>query len=570
MEKYLWLYIVIGVIILIILIYSIATSKRRKKARLLAKIRAAYGVLPKREYTDEEFRKIRSFYELLKAEGGYRVDDITWNDLDMDSVFIAMNHTFSSPGEEELYDLLREPSFDEEELRERERVTQYFIDNAAAREAFQIRFASIGRTRKFSLAEFVGQFKSLELKDDLHYLLRTFILIIAIASIFFNVVIGILVLIGVMIFNIYKYYKEKGDVEPYYISLSAIASLIDAADQIGSQTLKELDPVKEYIEDLRENCKPVKSLKRDMKWLGSGTIAGAGGDIMQVVLDYLRMITHLDFLKFNRMVRKVQNCEENILGLYWTMGLLEAMIAIGSYRQTIPFFCTAEFCGNEKKLAIKDEYHPLIKEPVANSFEEERSLLLTGSNASGKSTFLRTTALAVLMAQTVNTVHAHSYKGGFFRIYSSMALRDDIESAQSYFIVEITSLKRIMDASGGKGAPVLAFVDEVLRGTNTVERIAASSEILRNLSQKNAMLVAATHDIELTELLEDCYSNYHFEEEIVDDEIRFNYILKKGRATTRNAIKLLSVMGYGKDVVTAAEQTAERFMKEGVWTHSQK
>ena len=511
--------------------------------------------------------KIRSYFEQVKGDG-YYVDDITWNDLDMDSVFIAMNHTFSSAGEEVLYDLLREPVFDADELAERERVTQYFLQNDPAREAFQIRYASIGRTRKFSLVEFLGQFRELELKDDLHYLLRTILLVIAIGSIFINVLLGILALLGVMVFNIYKYYKEKADVEPYYISLAAIAALIDGADQIGSQTLKELDPVKEYILQLRDNCKPVRSLKLDMKWLGSGTVAGASGDIMQIVLDYLRMITHLDFLKFNRMVRKVINCEENIMNLYRTMGFLEAMIAVGSYRQTIPFSCAGEFCGYEKKLAIKDEYHPLIKEPVANSFSEERSLLLTGSNASGKSTFLRTTALSVLMAQTVNTVHAHSYKGGFFRIYSSMALRDDIESAQSYFIVEITSLKRIMDAAAEDGAPVLAFVDEVLRGTNTVERIAASSEILRDLSGKNAMLVTATHDIELTELLSDCYSNYHFEEEIVDGEIRFNYILKKGKATTRNAIKLLSVMGYGKEVVTAAEKTAERFMEEGVWTRS--
>ena len=172
------------------------------------------------------------------------------------------------------------------------------------------------------------------------------------------------------------------------------------------------------------------------------------------------------------------------------------------------------------------------------------------------------------MAQTVNTVHAHSYRGGFFRVYSSMALRDDIESAESYFIVEIKSLKRIMDAVPKEETPVLAFIDEVLRGTNTVERIAASAQILKDLAGKNAMLVTATHDIELTELLKDIYSNYHFEEEIVDNEIRFNYVLQKGKATSRNAIKLLSVMGYGKDVVKAAEETAERFVSEGVWTLS--
>ncbi len=562
-----WIYIVIGVILLAILIYSLVTSKRRKRARLLGKIRAQYGTLPKREYSDEELKKIRSYFERVKTDG-YYVDDITWNDLDMDSVFIAMNHTFSSAGEEVLYDLLREPVFSEEELQERERVIRYFKENTPAREAFQLRYAAIGRTRKFSLVEFLHQFKSLETQPDMTYLLHVFLLLAAAVVLFFNVLLGILAILGVTIYNIYTYYKQKASVEPYYISLAAIASLIDGAEVIGNQTLKELDPVKEYIAVLKENCKPVRSLKRDMKWLGSGTVAGSSGDIAQLLLDYLRMVTHLDFLKFNRMVRSVVNHEEQILTLYRTMGFLEAMIAVGSYRETIPFCTQAEFCGNEKVLAIKDEYHPLLREPVANSFDEKRSLLLTGSNASGKSTFLRTTALAVLMAQTVNTVHAHSYRGGFFRVYSSMALRDDIESAESYFIVEIKSLKRIMDAVPKEETPVLAFIDEVLRGTNTVERIAASAQILKDLAGKNAMLVTATHDIELTELLKDIYSNYHFEEEIVDNEIRFNYVLQKGKATSRNAIKLLSVMGYGKDVVKAAEETAERFVSEGVWTLS--
>lgn len=84
-----------------------------------------------------------------------------------------------------------------------------------------------------------------------------------------------------------------------------------------------------------------------------------------------------------------------------------------------------------------------------------------------------------------------------------MALRDDLNAQNSYYIVEIKSLKRILDAvDKDDKRPVLCFVDEVLRGTNTVERIAASSEILKSLRYKNVLVFAATHDIELTYLLE--------------------------------------------------------------------
>ena len=113
--------------------------------------------------------------------------------------------------------------------------------------------------------------------------------------------------------------------------------------------------------------------------------------------------------------------------------------------------------------------------------------------------------------------------------------------------------------------PVLCFVDEVLRGTNTVERIAASSRILQSLTGKGVLCFAATHDIELTHLLEDTYENYHFEETIEEGDINFNYLLKKGRAQSRNAIRLLQVMGYDSDVIKEAEDMAGRFLETGKW-----
>ena len=145
-----------------------------------------------------------------------------------------------------------------------------------------------------------------------------------------------------------------------------------------------------------------------------------------------------------------------------------------------------------------------------------------------------------------------------------MALRDNLESGESYYIVEIKSLKRIIDA-GNNDVKILCFVDEVLRGTNTVERIAASTQILKSFAGNNTVCFAATHDIELTSLLEQEYDNYHFEEEVRDGDVFFNYELKEGKARTRNAIKLLSVMGYDKNIIDKAENMAENFIKDGVW-----
>lgn len=210
-------------------------------------------------------------------------------------------------------------------------------------------------------------------------------------------------------------------------------------------------------------------------------------------------------------------------------------------------------------------YHPLLESPVTNSIRANRSVLLTGSNASGKSTFLKSVAMGALLAQTVHTVPAKTYRASYFQILSSMALRDNMQGNESYFIVEIKSLKRIYEAAK---APVctLCFVDEVLRGTNTVERIAASREVLAGLANSGRTICfAATHDIELTYLLEKDCDNYHFEETVTDDKVEFDYLLHEGRATSRNAIKLLRMLGYPQEVIERAEASAEQFLQTGEW-----
>ena len=291
----------------------------------------------------------------------------------------------------------------------------------------------------------------------------------------------------------------------------------------------------------------------------------ASSNLIDVVFDYLRMLFHLDLIQFNRMLREVRNHTEDIDIMLTIIGRIDALIAVGAFREGNPDYCIPRIADTPVVKAV-NLYHPLIKEPVKNSIEETGSVLITGSNASGKSTFLKAVALNVILAQTIHTCMAESFQMGIFRVCSSMTLRDDIQGGDSYYMVEIKALKRIMDAEKEQGVPLLCFVDEVLRGTNTVERIAASAQILKSLCVGNCICFAATHDIELTHLLEGLYTNYHFEEEIREDDIVFNYKLLSGRAATRNAIKLLSIMGYDEVIVKEAEKMASDFLEKGNWT----
>ena len=560
MDLSVYLYIAIGVVLVGVLIYRIVTREKRRRKKYLTAVLKNWGQIPNREYEYDEFQSIANYFKKTKGKE-FTIDDITWNDLDMDSIFMSINNTQSSIGEEYLYKMLRTACFDKKTLDERNRVIEYFSRHEKERIDYQIDIAHIGRTKKISLYDYISNFAELENEGNFRHYLHILLIFVAIIILVQNPAFGILAVIFVLGYNIYEYFKTKSNIEPYFVCVGAVTRLIHSCEYLGKHNEPEL---KEYLDALRDGAKKLSSLKKDAKYIGSGD--KLTGDLGEIVMDYIRMFTHLDIIKFNNMIGKVQKNIKTIRRLLETIGQLEAYIAIASYRECLPFYCRGDMIeGRGTVLEAKDMYHPLVEEPVANSIYEKRSVLLTGSNASGKSTFLKTTAICALLAQTIDTIPAHSYHSNFFRIYSSMALKDNLQGNESYYMVEIRSLKRIMDAAEAEGATVLCFVDEVLRGTNTVERIAASSRILQSLSQNGVMCFAATHDIELTQLLSESYSNYHFKEEIIDEDIIFNYRLNKGSATTRNAIKLLQIMGYEEDVIRKADQTAKHFLDTGIW-----
>jgi DNA mismatch repair ATPase MutS len=189
--------------------------------------------------------------------------------------------------------------------------------------------------------------------------------------------------------------------------------------------------------------------------------------------------------------------------------------------------------------------------------------LITGSNASGKSTFIKALAINGILAQTLLTCAAGRFQTRPSLIITSMAMRDDISKGDSYFIVEIKSLKRIMDLV--RKYPCVCYIDEVLRGTNTVERIAASVSVLEYLHARRCLCVVASHDIELADILAAKFDNYHFCERVTDDGITFDYKLKHGAATTKNAIRLLGFMGFGEEIVDKANQLSCAYEEKGSW-----
>lgn len=553
--EYLVLACVIVLIILFVFIKGIFDEKQKEK-KFIQDLYQNYGQFPNREYEINQYNSIRKYFD--KHKDGFFIDDITWNNLDMDAVFMQMNHTYSSAGEEYLYYTLRTPFMEEAPLKSREEKVRYFMENEEERVKMQVLFAKTGKTGKFSLYDYLDYLDAVEnISNGKHYFCIIAFLI-SILLIFVNGSLGLLLTIGIICYNMVTYFRSKGDIEPYIVSFGYIMRMLSMAEQIIKTDVPVL--VNEQNE-LKQLIKKFNKFKRGSHWLMAPNRMNGAGDPLSILMDYIRMMFHTDIIQFNKMMRELRGHKEDVDGIVGIAGSIETAIAIGAYRTSLEEYCVPEFSNG---ILLEDGYHPLIQNPVKNSIETGKGVLLTGSNASGKSTFLKTMAVNAILAQTIYTCAAKRYRGEFYHIYTSMALRDSLGNGESYYIVEIKSLKRIIDA-GGKGQRILCFVDEVLRGTNTVERIAASTQILRSFAGKNTMCFAATHDIELTRLLEEDYENYHFEEEVKDGDVLFNYELQKGRARTRNAIKLLGVMGYETDIIKKADKMAEDFLKNGIW-----
>ncbi len=545
--------------VIIIAIAGVIISRNAKK-NLYYKLLASFGQLPKNDYSYEEYESISHFFKNTLKDGEDYIDDITWNDLDMDKIFMMIDNTHSSVGRDELYKLLRKPVTDKAELEKREQLIEYFDTHEKERTRIMMCFAGMGFVRKISVSDYMKNLFELKAGSNVfHYMMWLCIVIAVLYTFLVDPIMGVMLIIAACGMSIITYYKLKSRIDSYFECVRQIVTMVDAAKKIKALNIDELSEYNDFFDETIHRFAGIMH--------GSFVVVSGkqnNGSIGDVIMEYVKMFTHIDLIKFNSILKNFNRNYEHVTEMMDTLGYIEAMISVASFRHLLPYMCTPEFTGGSS-MKIKDVYHLALNSPVANSLDESKPVLITGSNASGKSTFLKSVAINALLAQTVNTCPAEEYSAPFYRIYSSMALADNIEAGESYYIVEIKSLKRIVDAVCKPGAKILCFIDEVLRGTNTVERIAASSEILKNLASNGVMCFAATHDIELTHILEDYYSNYHFTEEVKDDNVVFSYLLQKGRATSRNAIKLLKIIGYDNAIIDNSKRRADDFINTGVW-----
>lgn len=291
----------------------------------------------------------------------------------------------------------------------------------------------------------------------------------------------------------------------------------DFYKDIKSKLEEELPSIKRYL-----NIFELLSYRKNfiLSFIGNGLI----------YLDYLIVLI------FNLQKNNLKSIEKS-LDYLSEIELMLSLANIGIDNET---YCLPQ---NDDFIKIKNGYHPLVKNCVKNDFYLNGGIVLTGSNMSGKTTFMRTLGINQILANAGGLVCAEEFYTSNYDVVTSLRANDMLQEGISTFYAEINRMKFIIKRA--KETRVLVLVDEIFKGTNAKDRIYSAKEIIKKLNAMGAIFIITTHDFEICEA--ENILNYHFDEEYIDNKIYFDYKIKNGKCNKTNAIYLLRMSGVLED-----------------------
>ena len=542
--------LMMSLFILGIILFIIVTDYINR-LKLKQQIKADWGNLPRSLPKDSEDSLFKA-YQLNQKKKQIVIDQTTWNDLDLFLCFKRMNLTYSSIGSEALYNTLRQYNLNNDDLDKLESLISFFESHPKEREQTSFLFARIGK-KDFNYAQiYLSEQTTKPLDNHFLYIFLGVLPIISFFSAFFIGAPGLIVAIIGLCINTILYLVKKGQLE---IELNAMNYLVQSLSLSNLLSKKET-PLKN---DFYAHVKHFKSALI----LGFAFRVKSGSE-SELFIEMLSAAFLLPFISFGILSKRITSYNKEANILWDLMGQLEVAIAVLNFRTVYQDnWCHPNF--SDSGITATAVIHPLLNEPVPNPINWHKSTLITGSNASGKSTYVRSVAINALFAQTINTTLATSFDLRRGQIISSMGVQDSVIDGDSYFIAELKSLYRLIEIVQ-KDIFCYSLIDEILKGTNTIERIAASSSVIRWLTKQNQLAFIATHDIELPQILQKECDNIHFEEFVTKEEgVTFDYLLKSGVATSRNAINLIDSMGFPDSIIQEAFSEATFFDQNKKW-----
>ena len=370
------------------------------------------------------------------------VDDETWSDLDLGQLIDKTNFTFTTIGDELLYASLRnstEYSVVDEDLI-------YDIKHDVSfREQLSYRLAMLGKYKNSDTSKFMYEFLPGQKYKPL-YIVLSLLPVIGVFLFIFNPMIALLAIITGLAANVYISQKHKSSTGFDYTDIFYALNIIVTAGRLkpeynrkGLRRLSLLSPL--FVND---------DSAREM-------------NIAIQLFVIMKSLFLVDYHIYHAIIKSL-NKNHNLYKAGWRyVSALDVNYSVAMWRETLPYYSFPKKT-DDSFIKVEDLYHPLVTEAVENDLDFNKDILLTGSNASGKSTFMKALGINVVLSNGLNTSTSTHFEYQTGKVISSMDITDSVIEGDSYFISEVKSLKRIIDESEDFEGNLYCIIDEVFKG----------------------------------------------------------------------------------------------------------
>jgi DNA mismatch repair ATPase MutS len=508
------------------------------RSRLLRELRATWAKVG----TKDDWLASR-YFDLTRHESpANHVDDKTWVDLEFPKVFTDLDTTSTRIGSQALFKGLRVYVEDPSELSERYRVYGALRADPALREQIQLALSYLREDSNAYLADYLFG----EPPERPTYFVPVLLWSLFSVAVLTTVIVSSwpiwpwLVIVAINVIVILRVSRHVNrDAEP----LKACARMLGVAERLSAiETTSERIPA---LARLVQQAPRRAEARKAIRWFSRHQT----NELAASVVLWLNFGFLLELLSYIHAANKVARFRADLASTYELVGSLDAAIAIASFLERCPEHCSPEV-SNGALIDIEDGWHPLLGRPVKNSIRlDGQSALITGSNMAGKTTFIKMVGTNIILGRTLGICLASKATVPRSGVRASIRGEHSVESGKSHYFAEIEAILSFIE-SAKRGDRSVFLIDELFSGTNTVERIAGARAVLQSISSK-AQILVTTHDVELQALLGQRFDLYHFQEN-PDVEGFFDYRLRPGRATERNAIRLLERMGFPEEIVQRA------------------
>ncbi len=517
----------------------------RKKRRILDTLRKTFG---KEKTEGFNFDLVRRYYNNKDHSQAFQVlSDQTCEDLDFDLFFEYADRTSSKIGQQFLYNEMRVINRSEELTERREQLIKHFENYEDDRLEVQYLLQKLNNTQVSYVVDLFQ--KTIEKKPGWYVIIPILTTISALSFLLsFVIPKAILILLCVLPINVIVHYALKRRTNLFVLSVPSLLAMGGVA-----RKLMQFNFIKSTYLNVSDSVGVIASIRRKMAFFKVEQKVDSDLEMAYwFLLEMLKITFLLEPLLLFSSLDKLRSKSKEIEDVFCFVGEVDLSLSIASLRYGLEEFCVPEIGPTSAKLQFQNLRHPLLEDCVANSLQTERSILLTGSNMSGKTTFIRALGLSFISGMTLNTCFASSAGLPMTKLLSVIRIEDDLMMSSSYFFREVDEMKAIIHETGKTGAIVL--LDELFKGTNTKERIASAKAILSYLNRQKCQIFVSTHDVELTSMLENEFDMFHFSEHVSGKGVHFDYKLKKGVLPKGNAIEILSINAYPQEIVEEARR----------------